>query len=59
MTDIFIDTRTIGAWARQTSYSGNTLPGSSDLGLEATTTFPPASRFIIYLDTWEVGQGRA
>ena len=50
MTDIFIDTRTIGAWARQTSYSGNTLPGSSDLGLEET--FPPASRFIIYLSRY-------
>ena len=34
MTDIFIDTWTIGAWAQQTSYSDSTLPGSSDLGLE-------------------------
>ena len=34
MTDIFIDTPTIGAWAQQTSYSDSTLPGSSDLGLE-------------------------
>ena len=52
MTDIFIDTRTIGAWAQQTSYSGNTLPGSSDLGLGLEATFPPASRFIIYLSRY-------